>query len=242
MSGNNHKDWIPYKHSDIYILALAVIGYLTSEVLERLGIVAPDNNSPAADGKHAAYSWFVNVFKHKYETYSALYNLYIDPSTQTRVVAQQFYTAEAQFVEALRQFYMGFVRNNLNATDADRVAMGFPILKKTRAKALPPREIPEVEIKHPSTGVVELIIRRIGGQGRPNRSIRGCEICSIVSDSPVRDGEWYRLTRSDFSVMSTFRFTSYSNCIGQTLYFAVRWENTLGEKGPWTRIYRVVIS
>ena len=135
MSGNTHRDWLPTKQADIYIMAVALVAYLTHDVLERIGIVAPNVNSPTSEEKYSAFFWFTKTFMPRHEAYVALYALFIDPSQRTPVIAQQFYTAEAQYVEALRQFYMGHIRNNINATDADRVAMGFPVLKKTRVKA-----------------------------------------------------------------------------------------------------------
>ncbi|MDR2533852.1 MAG: hypothetical protein LBC81_03625 [Tannerellaceae bacterium] len=223
-------------------MAKAIVEYMTAEARERLGLGSSETDPPSVGELRSTVGWYMQIFLPSYLAYSALYALFIDPTKRTPVLAQQFYTAEAGFVIQLRQFYMGYIRNNVNATDADRVAMGFPILKKTHTKAPAPQDVPEVDIMHPAIGLIALYVHALLKRGKPDASIHGFEVRCALSDTPIVNGEWYKLTESYFSTISPLIIADFSSFIGQTLYFAARWENTTGEKGPWTQVFSVVIS
>ncbi|MDR2534362.1 MAG: hypothetical protein LBC81_06290 [Tannerellaceae bacterium] len=242
MSGKHYKDWLPAGHKELYLMAVTMIANLSAELLARLGLSSSETDPPSVGELRIAAGWYMQVFMPSYQAYVALYALFIDPAKRTPYIAQQFYTAEAAFVANLRQFYMGYVRNNLDATDADRVALGFPILKKTHTKAPAPHDVPEVDIAHPAIGIIAIYVHALMKRGKPDSTIHGFEVRSAISDSPIANGEWHKLTRSDFSTVSPLIISDYSSFIGKTLYFAVRWENTTGGKGPWTQVFSVVIS
>jgi hypothetical protein len=46
---------------------------------------------------------------------------------------------------------------------------------------------------------------------------------------------------SVFSTRSPYVFTFDENMRGKTVYFCLRWENTRGQKGPWSAIYSAII-
>jgi hypothetical protein len=49
------------------------------------------------------------------------------------------------------------------------------------------------------------------------------------------------LTHSAFDTRSPLKLQFENDLRGKTLYFAMRWENTRGEKGPWSPIMSVII-
>ncbi|AHF94767.1 hypothetical protein OPIT5_26275 [Opitutaceae bacterium TAV5] len=49
------------------------------------------------------------------------------------------------------------------------------------------------------------------------------------------------LTRSGFDTRSPFTLNFDENQRGKTVYFALRWENTRGDKGPWSPITHAVV-
>ncbi|MDR1335925.1 MAG: hypothetical protein LBK22_04930, partial [Tannerella sp.] len=49
-------------------------------------------------------------------------------------------------------------------------------------------------------------------------------------------------THSLFDTASPAKIHFPPEAIGQTLYIAFRWENTRGEKGPWSEVYQIVIG
>ena len=242
MSDKSYSDWLPRKHEKLYSMLVAIIAYLTAGVLERLGIVSSESNPPSVGEHRNASSWFQTVFMPAYLSYAALYGNFMDLTKRTPVLAQDFYAAEALIISLLRQLYMGFIRNNVNATDSDRVAMGFPILKKTRTDAPKPKEVPEADVTHPSVGILEINVHTPDGSSRPNATTHGFEVRGAIANSPILDGEWQKFDRSYFSTTSPLIISDLSSFIGKIFYFAVRWENTTGEKGPWSQVYSVMIS
>jgi hypothetical protein len=54
--------------------------------------------------------------------------------------------------------------------------------------------------------------------------------------------DWEELIHSTFSTRSPFRLSFKGTDRGKVLYFALRWDNTRGEKGPWSEILNVIIA
>jgi hypothetical protein len=67
----------------------------------------------------------------------------------------------------------------------------------------------------------------------------GAEIAWVIAgDTPK---SWKEFTHSSFSTRSHLRITFELENRGKKLYFALRWENTRGEKGPWSAIHNTII-
>jgi hypothetical protein len=69
--------------------------------------------------------------------------------------------------------------------------------------------------------------------------VHGAEIAWAILDTPPVN--WDALTHSSFDTHTPFRLTFGGDQRGKTLYFALRWENTTGEKGPWNEIQNAII-
>jgi hypothetical protein len=67
----------------------------------------------------------------------------------------------------------------------------------------------------------------------------GAEICWAISDVPVIDISELNHSVFDTHTPLTLEFQGHER--GQTVYFALRWENTRGEKGPWSAIQSAII-
>jgi hypothetical protein len=68
---------------------------------------------------------------------------------------------------------------------------------------------------------------------------RGVEIGWVVSDVSVGRVDELRHSRAAARSPVTLSFGEDES--GKVLYFALRWENTRGEKGPWGQIRGVII-
>jgi hypothetical protein len=67
----------------------------------------------------------------------------------------------------------------------------------------------------------------------------GVEIASVIADSkPLEIDD---LNRSSFDTHTPMILSFKESERGKTLWYAARWENTRGEKGPWSEIFSVVI-
>jgi hypothetical protein len=61
----------------------------------------------------------------------------------------------------------------------------------------------------------------------------------MVSDVPILDAD--ELVHSSFDTHTPFKLKFNGHERGKTVYFALRWENTRGEKGPWSAVISAII-
>jgi hypothetical protein len=118
--------------------------------------------------------------------------------------------------------------------------MGLPIHKTTHTPAREPTTVPEAEVKLPSPGVVEIHFRDAESDRRAKpEGVHGAEIAWAILPAPTVD--WKELNHSTFDTHTPQRLTFDGTERGKTVYFALRWENTRGEKGPWSEIMNAII-
>jgi hypothetical protein len=65
------------------------------------------------------------------------------------------------------------------------------------------------------------------------------ELAWAILPAPTVD--WKELIHSSFDTHTPLRLTFDGTERGKTVYFALRWENTRGEKGPWSEIMSAII-
>jgi hypothetical protein len=61
----------------------------------------------------------------------------------------------------------------------------------------------------------------------------------MISDVPVVDVN--ELIHSAFDTRTPFSLEFQGHERGKTVYLALRWENTRGEKGPWSSVQSAII-
>jgi hypothetical protein len=135
-------------------------------------------------------------------------------------------------------------RNHL-LTEEDFTMLGLPIRKATRTPA-------PVALTYPGYSIDSGTIRRlivhfydqVQGQGATKTNAKpagqhGAEIRWAISDTPIVDMSM--LTNSSFDTRTPFTLEFEGHDRGKMVYFALRWENTRGLKGPWSEIISAVI-
>jgi hypothetical protein len=75
-------------------------------------------------------------------------------------------------------------------------------------------------------------------RGKPH-GIHGVEIRWAILDHQPQDVN--ELIHSEFDTHSPFTLEFKENERGQTVWFCLRWENTRGEKGPWSEFISAII-
>jgi hypothetical protein len=164
-----------------------------------------------------------------------------DPATRTPVTVQENRDARKAVESKTRIVIKAYITYNPAVTNGDREAMGLPIHKTTRTRVPVIESTPKAEIKWPSEGVVEIIFSDsdiLKGKAKP-KGAQGVETCFAILDTPPAD--WTQLINSIFATHNPIRLTFDGRDRGKTMYFALRWENTRGEKGPWSAIFNTVI-
>jgi hypothetical protein len=75
-------------------------------------------------------------------------------------------------------------------------------------------------------------------QAKPS-GVHGAEIRWAILEAPPTTTD--DLIHSEFSTRTPHTFIFEENQRGRTVWFRLRWENTRGEKGPWSELYSAII-
>jgi hypothetical protein len=142
--------------------------------------------------------------------------------------------------KVVRLYVKEYLEYNHLVTDENRKLMGLPIHDTIPTPAPVSTTAPEAEVKLPSPAVIEIHFKETGSPNkRKPKGQSGVEVASaILNEKPA---DWEKLIHSDFATKTPLRLTFKGDDRGKTLYFALRWQNTRGEKGPWSEIMSVII-
>ncbi|MDR2358763.1 MAG: hypothetical protein LBD87_03030 [Prevotellaceae bacterium] len=176
----------------------------------------------------------------KQADYESKYAVSENPETRTSASILARKEAREGYGRALRQLFKGSIIYNLAVTDEDRRIMGVKIHDTKPTPVPPPTSEPEVTFSIPSPAVIEIHFRDKDESGRAKpHGIHGAETAwGVLDDKPA---DWAELPHSSFATHSPLRLTFNGHDRGKKFYFALRWENTRGEKGPWTEILDTVV-
>jgi hypothetical protein len=148
-------------------------------------------------------------------------------------------SARSDLESASRDLIQGGVSHNHAVTDEDRIAMGLKPKDHTRTPSPTPASRPEAKV----SGSLRQITVDYHDEGSLSRGkpsgVRGCEIRFDLLAGPPANIEDLRHTASSTSSPYIFNFEEHDR--GKHLYFALRWENTRGEKGPWSQLYDLFV-
>jgi hypothetical protein len=222
-------DWMPFNHEALYNKATQTVMYLTQAILTRIGIAG------------LAYTWYQNEFISKYNKFKKAFEDWFNPAERTPTKSTVLYDAEDEFKKVYRQLYTGYVWKNPLATNEDRQGAGFPLHSTGRRKFIrqPSMRVGMKTDTHlPATVIINYYNADNLKKHKPS-DVSLVEIVWAILDHPPVD--WSELTHSSSSSQSPLQLVFDGNQRGKTLYFAMRWVNTHGEKGPWNNIESVII-
>ncbi|MDR0668043.1 MAG: hypothetical protein LBF90_05435, partial [Prevotellaceae bacterium] len=95
-------------------------------------------------------------------------------------------------------------------------------------------------VELPGPGRVIIHFRDAGSDRKAKpHGVHGAEIAWGLLDARPEDPT--ELPHSSFDTHSPFTLDFEGHDRHKTLYFALRWENTIGEKGPWNDIEETVV-
>ena len=175
-----------------------------------------------------------NTFSEKLTTAEA-------PATRTKAAVQAKNNARKAFEKRLRQVIKEYLTYNHALTDEDRDNLGLPIYKTTRTKAPVATTYPDFVI---DSGTIRRLIIHFFDQGSVKSKAKpagqhGSEIRWAILDTPPVDVA--DLIHSSFDTRTPFTLEFEGHERGKTVYFCLCWENTRGEKGPWSEIQSAII-
>jgi hypothetical protein len=145
--------------------------------------------------------------------------------------------AESKIRTALKSY----VTYNPAVTDEDRRSMDLPIHKTTRTPAPVATTYPDFDV---DSGTIRRLTIHFYDQGGKHSKAKpagqhGAEIRWAMLDSPPTKID--DLLRSAFDTHTPFTLEFDEDQRGKTVYFCLCWENTRGEKGPWSEIISAIV-
>jgi hypothetical protein len=185
----------------------------------------------------AAIVTALQVFK---DDWDRKYEIAETPSLRTKATVREKNLSRNTLKKQLRLFIKEYLAFNHAVTDADRDNMGLPVYKTTRTPVPIPTWIPEFWF---DTSVLRRLIVHFRDNGKKSGAkpagVHGAEIrWCILNHAPVSIDE---LVSSAFATHSPFTLEFDESDRGKAVYFCLRWENTKGEKGPWSEIMMAII-
>jgi hypothetical protein len=228
------KDWLPGSHEGRHTQGGQTWNYLTKpEIRQRIGLGI---GTPPGQ-------WFDTDYTPKWRLFDTAYTEWRDPSQRTKTITAALTRAENDWTTIHRRLYNGFLRDNPLVTEMDYVRLGLPERKdKVRTRVSVPQSKPEARVELPASGVVDIIFRNAGAEtsGKPV-GVHGAIIAWLTVDAAAPVPAREALTHQTFDTDSPLRLTFDSTESARRLYFVLCWENTRGERGPWSDLYNTVI-
>jgi hypothetical protein len=226
-------DWLSKNHQSLHRKATQIRNYLMNPAnRERMGFapITPQGR------------WFDMKFVPKLQAFDTALNAWKNPATRTPMKTATLNNAEAAFLVVFRKLYRRLLKNNPLVTVDDLKGMGLPERHSGSSTPAP------VAADAPDANIDTSVIRRLGigffEKGSSHRNAKpagqhGAEIRWVISDTPIVDvaGLLYSL----FNTHTPFSLGFLGSQRGKTVYFALCWENTRGQKGPWSEIQSAII-
>jgi hypothetical protein len=227
-------DWMPRKHEALYDKAGQTWLYISSPLnRDRMGFII---GTPSG-------VWLDTVFMTAYNTLETAFTSWKNPAERTPAITARLLEAEETFIPIYRMLYTGFLKSSPLVTDDDLVSMGLPKRHSGGNKPSP------IARKNPDADIDTSQIRRVGVHffemdgaikvPRPEGT-HGVEAWWAVFDTR-QEVTLDQLIHSSFSTRSPLTLDFPDEQRGKAVYFALRWENTRGEKGPFGPILFAII-
>jgi hypothetical protein len=173
--------------------------------------------------------------------WTTAYAAYENPATRNPLIIQEKRNAREAYEAGLRKFVKSYLAFNPAITDNDRKELGLTVPKNSRTPAPVATTYPDYDI---DSGTIRRLTIHFYNQGSKKSKAKpagqhGAEIRWVMSDTPVVDVK--DLIHSSFDTRTPFTLEFEGHERGKTVYFCLCWENTRGEKGPWSEILSALV-
>ncbi|MDR2755174.1 MAG: hypothetical protein LBC20_05655 [Planctomycetaceae bacterium] len=183
---------------------------------------------------------FQDLVNMKYD-FAAKFATAESPETRTKAAVKAKNDSRKVFEHTIKQKVKEFLTYNHLVTNEDRDNMGLPIHKTTRTPTPAAITFPDFDI---DSRTIRRLTVHFYDQGRRNSKAKpdgqhGAEIRWAILETPPQKIE--DMLNSSFSTRTPFTLEFDENKRGKIVYFCLCWENTRGEKGPWSEIISAII-
>lgn len=164
---------------------------------------------------------------------------YRNPLTRTRSITATKQGTRKTYEKLLRVLVRNLTHNT-RITNEERLNMGLIIPSATGTPIPPPATYPGFSI---DTSLIRWLSvhfrdRESTSRGKP-KGVHGAEIRWDIRDTPPQNVT--DLVNSSFATKTPLSLEFKENQRGKNVWFCLRWENTKGEKGPWSEMTGAII-
>jgi hypothetical protein len=228
------KDWLPKNHDELMDQATLTWQFISTE---------PDRSRMGFGPATQQGVWLDSEFHPKYTALTTVYPAWKNPATRTSITTLALEDAETAFKPVYRQLYNGLLKGNPFVTNEDLVSMGLPARSGGGKHPSPvPNTIPGSDANTATPRRVTIIFYDDTGAHKKAKpaGVHCVECRWSVFDTrelPTLD----QLIHSSVDTNSPLTLEFSDEQRGKFLCYALRWENTRGEKGPFGSIQQAVI-
>jgi hypothetical protein len=221
---SENRNYIPNKDWDFLKWIVTLLKYLMSRTTKF--------NFPKDD---------YDQLEHEKDIYAQKLEVANEPATRTPVNVKSKNIAKKVLDKHIRKSVKEHLINNSLLTEDDLVLLGLPVHKTSHTPAPVAAEAPDFDI---DSSLIRHLIIHFFERGSDHTKAKpagqhGAEVCWAISDTPIVDVE--DLIHSSFDTRTPLDLEFKGRDRGKAIYFALRWENTRGLKGPWSPIQNTVI-
>ncbi|MDR1563274.1 MAG: hypothetical protein LBS54_09420 [Dysgonamonadaceae bacterium] len=225
--------WVDHSHEGFMEQAGSLIKYLSVEVnCIRMGFINDDK----------FYDCINKSLIPEFNDFCKIFSELKEKKKPKRREMRDLNIAVRKLVHTYKFIFFAFIKNNEAVTDADRIEMGYPIRSLcVRKPAQIAESAPGVIIKQVDKKYLEVRffdITKENKRGKPKG--QDCAEIRYVIDKKRCDAEL--MDNRLIATRSPKRIIYSRWWVGKTVRIAVRWRNTRGIYGPWSKIFPVIIT
>lgn len=162
-----------------------------------------------------------------------------DPNDRTKVIIFNKNQARNAY-ELLLSKLVKILKASPFITPSELAELGINTGKGGGGHNPPPDTYPGFHILPVAIRILMLYYYALGSRSHAKpHGVHGVEIRWAILDTKQADIS--ELINSSFDTRSPFKFEFADKDRGKTIWFCLRWENTTGEKGPWSEVASAII-
>jgi hypothetical protein len=180
----------------------------------------------------------VTVLQAATASFASFHALADNPARNAVVVAEKN-AAREDLIAKIRSM-ANFRLRNPSVLAADRIALGLRVRDDNPTEVAVPRSRPEIDINVVDFRRLSIRFHDMGshGKAKPYGTV-GATIAYATLDAPPADPS--DLTRNVLATRTPHVLEFAEEERGRTVYVAICWQNTRGERGPWSEIESAIV-
>jgi hypothetical protein len=173
------------------------------------------------------------------QVWQQLWQKTVNPQNRTQADVQARDGEQKVYTELLRSFINQFIKNNPKVSNADKGRLGLTVSDGSRTASPVPTTAPAVTVSIGSQQhTIAFMDEGSTSKAKP-AGVHGCEIWMKRGAAPTTDSE-LSFVITDTASPHIMKFDSSE--VGTMVYYRLRWVNTRGEAGPWSKLASAVVG